>query len=338
MNFFERFRIFLGPERFLTFVILLATTGFLSLGLRVFGGEQSITLQTILAIVGLLGAGGIIGSAMHTQQRLKWLAILAPAFGLVLLGVMFLPNLRTALLGGAFGWVLVGLFLFGRNRAPQEYQAAIKALRKNDYATAVDIMTGLIKEERDEPNHYRFRAELLRLWGKTGRARRDYRAMLERSSTDAEKAVAYNGIAEVELQAGNLDDALAAAQQAYALAPDEWVAAYNLGMIEDRLGHSENVLTSLQNALDAGVPDSRHRLLVHLWLARAYLRQGDETNAQEHITQMESERGGLREWSKIIDDEQAVVLRNVLEDDIRLAQQITNDERDLSALTAQTVS
>ena len=47
--------------------------------------------------------------------------------------------------------------------------------------------------------------------------------------------VGYNGLAEVHLQSGEYDKALPFARQALEHEPDEWVPAYNLGMIEDRL-------------------------------------------------------------------------------------------------------
>ena len=47
----------------------------------------------------------------------------------------------------------------------------------------------------------------------------------------------HNGLAEVELQAGRFEAAQKAAHKAQELAPQEWVAAYNLGMIEDRLAN-----------------------------------------------------------------------------------------------------
>jgi Tfp pilus assembly protein PilF len=332
MNIFDRFRVFLGLQRFRAFAILLVATGLLSFVLAFVNETWAVAAQTVLALTFLFGAVVIIGGRMDAGQRLKWISILAPAFGLVLLGVLFFPEYRAFALGGAFGWVLIGLFLFGNNRAPQQYRTAVKALRKNNYAEAVEAMDGLIKSEPDEPNHYRFRAELLRMWGKTGRARRDYQTMIERSHTPAEEAVAYNGIAEVELQSGNLDEALSAAQKAYELAPNEWVAAYNLGMIEDRLHHSQNVLKNLDKALQASIPDSRHRLLVYLWMARAHARLGNIGAAEETVKLMKKEREGLREWQTIINDEQAAVLRDVLEEDIHLAADVISGETQVTKL------
>ncbi len=328
----DRFRLFLGEHRFRAFMLLLVATGLLSFVLAFVNAPWAIAGQTVLALVFLLGAALIVGSRMNGRQRITWISLLLPAFGLVVLGIVFFPQYRAFALGGAFGWVLVGLFLFGSNRAPQQYRDAVKAMRKSNYADAVSTMDDLIKAEPDKPNHYRFRAELLRMWGKTGRARRDYREMVERSSTPAEKAVAYNGIAEVDLQTGNLNEALSAAQKAYELAPQEWVAAYNLGMIEDRLQHSQNVLNNLDKALGAGIPDSRHRLLVYLWMARAHARLGNVGAAEETVELIRKEREGLQEWQTIINDEQAAVLRDVLAADVRLAAAVMADEVDVTEL------
>ncbi len=182
-----------------------------------------------------------------------------------------LPQFALALIGAAAGWIVAGAFLF-RARAPMEYQKAVKHLRKSEYAEAVQTMDILIKSEPRDPNHYRFRAELLRLWGKLDKARKDYQRMTE---LDPQSAVAYNGLAEVYLQSGDYDPALEAAQRAAELAPDEWVAYYNLGMIEDRLERSPDVIEHLERALALKVPDARHRLLMYLYIARANARLGN---------------------------------------------------------------
>jgi tetratricopeptide (TPR) repeat protein len=187
-------------------------------------------------------------------------------------------------------------------------------------------MDDLIKSESTEPNHYRFRAEVLRLWGKLDRARRDYAEMLKLSKNDADRAVAYNGLAEVDLQAQRYPSALEAAQKAYELAPDEWVAAYNLGMIADRMGDNTLAIESLDKALAAKMPDSRHRLLVYLWQARAHARSQQMSAADEAVAKLKKESAGLKEWQKILPDEQAAVLREVLEADVNLAEKLLRGE------------
>lgn len=325
-NLINRFRSFLGEKRFWMLVGLLVSTGLASFVLQFVPTVNAVISQNVLALIFLAGSVLIIGSRADHEQRSKWVAIIAPGLGLVVLGVMFFPQAQMAFLGAAFGWVLVGLFIFGRGSAPLQYRTAIKALRRQEYQEAVDAMDELIRIEPHVPNHYRFRAELLRLWGKLGRARRDYQEMLERSTDDGNRAVAYNGLAEVELQSGNFEEAAQAAVQAYALAPTEWVAAYNLGMIEDRRRNSQAVIESLQAALAAKVPDVRHRLLIHFYLVRAYSRLGETERAQAALKQIEQYRKGLEEWQSILADEQAKVLREVLAPDIRCIEQLLSGE------------
>lgn len=330
---FQNFRTWLGEQRFWALAGMLVVTGMASFALQLVGTDNAILSQNALAAAFLLGTILIIGSRMTVEQRGRWSAILFPSFGFVLLGVIFLPQYLLIFLGAAFGWAIIGLMLFGKDeRTPMQYREAIKAMRKYDYKTAVEKMDALIKEHPDDPNHYRFRAELLRLWGKLGRARRDYQTMLEKSDNDTDSAVAYNGLAEVDLQAGKYEDALEAAHKAYELAPDEWVAAYNLGMIADRLSDNDLALDSLQKALDAKIPDSRHRMLVYLWQARALSRQNEEDRAQSAINNLKQEKNGLKEWQKILPDEQAKVLRDVLEADVNLAEKLINGEIAVSKL------
>jgi Flp pilus assembly protein TadD len=224
--------------------------------------------------------------------------------------------------------VVAGLFLF-RSRAPMEYQKAIRHLRKNEYEAAVKAMDGLIKSDSDDPNHYRFRAELLRLWGKLDRARRDYIRMTE---LDPNSAVGYNGLAEVSLQDGDYERAHEAAIRAAELAPEEWVALYNLGMIEDRLKQNAEAIEHLKQALELKVPDVRHRLLIHLYLARAYVRMGEMDNAVTQLAAIKKHGSGLEEWQKILENEQAATLRAVLGADVQAAQDLVDGRLALADL------
>ncbi len=328
MNLIQNFRLWLGENRFWALMGMLIVTGLASLVLQFTNLDSAIVSQNALLGAFLLGTILIIGSRMDVEQRGRWAAILVPSFGLVILGVIFLPQYLLIFLGAAFGWAVIGLMLFGNSRTPMQYRQAIKAMRDNDYPTAVSAMDSLIKDDPSDPNHYRFRAELLRLWGKLGRARRDYQAMLDKASNDEDKAVAYNGLAEVDLQAGNYETALESAKKAYDFAPDEWVAAYNLGMIADRMADNTLAIDSLKKALDANIPDSRHRLLVYLWQARAYARQNQPEQVHSAVQSLKREKDGLKEWQKILPEEQAKVLREVISDDIALAEQLINGDDD----------
>lgn len=331
----KRFRIFLGPERFNLLLGLLIGTGIFSIVLLAIQEAWSQTLQTLSLAVFITGAALIIGGRMERDQRRTWLAVLAPGFGLVLLGNLF-PSLRALFWGGAFGWVLVGLLIFGRTRAPQQYRNAIKAMRKHDYKGAVDEMSELIKDEPNTANHYRFRATLFRLWGKPDRARRDYQRMLEISDELAVQVEAYNGLSELETQQGRYQDALAAARKAHDLVPEQWVAAYNVGMIHDRLAQPQEALASLDQALALKIPDARHRLLVHLWRARAYARLGAADSAQQAADKMRREQAGLKEWQTIMQSNEAETLRTVLAADIETAANIVNGEMQPAQLATDT--
>jgi tetratricopeptide (TPR) repeat protein len=255
------------------------------------------------------------------------LAVLAPAVAGFVLGLFFLPQLRAPFIGAGIGWIAAALFLT-RSKIPMQYRDAVRHLRKNEYAEAVKVMDGVIKAEPDQPNHYRFRAEILRLWGKLDRARSDYQKMIE---IDQNSAIAYNGLAEVLLQAEDFAAAREAALKAYQLAPDDWVTSYNLGMIEDRLRQSEYVIDHLQAALDLKVSDARHRLLIHLYLARAYQRLGNADAAQNQIRNLKQHRDGLDEWKTIMVSDQAGTLRAVLAEDINSAQKLLDGELDVAA-------
>lgn len=324
----KRIRLFLGDGRIRAIFLLFITTGLASAIIARLDVDWVETGQTVLALVFVGGTVGIVFSALSPFERGRWLGILTPAFGLVVIGLLFVPQYGTLFLGASVGWVLAAAFIF-KPRSPMAYQQAVKHLRKAEYPDAVKILDELIKAEPDKPNHYRFRAELLRLWGKLDRARRDYQKMV---SLDPSSAVAYNGLAEVDLQAGNYERAREAAQTAYQLAPDEWVAAYNLGMIEDRLNEPEAAIRHLYEALTLKVPDARHRLLIYVYLIRAHLRLGDQEAAKRELANLRKHKNGLREWELIIESDLADTLREVIEDDIHIAQALISGDLTLEQM------
>jgi tetratricopeptide (TPR) repeat protein len=325
---YERFSLFLGPARLRALFLVIAITGVLSLILNAFSGTWVTPVQSLLLLAAIIGAAVIIGGKLDAEERGHWLGILLPSIGALVLAVTVLPQFALPLFGAALGWVVAGTFFF-RSRGPMEYQAAVKSLRKSDYAEAVKSMDSLIKQQPRDPNHYRFRAELLRLWGKLDRAKKDYQKMAE---LDPKSAVAYNGLAEVYLQAGEFDDALEAGLRAAKLAPNEWVALYNLGMIEDRLERSSEAVDHLRKALVLKVPDARHRLLIYLYLARASARLGDTAGAEEAVSQIRKLKNGLEEWQKILENEQAETLRVVLGADVEAAAELAAGRMDVMAL------
>lgn len=333
--FLNRVQFFLGPERSRIFVVWLGLTGLASLILNVIVNDYDWVrpVQSLILIAFLIGAAVIFGGRMMPDERSRWLGILIPAFGALFLGFVIVPQWSLPLVGAAVGWVIAGLFL-SRSKMPQEYREAVRHLRKNHYPEAVKIMDGVIKAQPNEPNHYRFRAEILRVWGKLDRARRDYQTMTQIAP---DSALAFNGLAEVCLQARNYPAALEAAQRAQELAPDDWVTYYNLGMIEDRLGQSEQVITHLKRALELKIRDVRHTVLIHFYLARAYSRSGQVEAAREEIKQVRRHQDGLDEWHKLLESEQAGTLRTALGADIEAAQQAANNQLEPAALAGAEV-
>ena len=332
----RQFRLFLGVERFNALLVWLASTGLFSLALVFIDTPWSQTLQTLLALVFFAGASLIIGSRLSPSARGTMAAIVIPAFGLIILGLFFLPDLLPFLIGAAAGWIIAGMMIFGRSRAPMKYREAIKFMRKQQYKEAVDSMTALIKAEPDRPEHYALRARILRLWGKAPRARRDYEKIFELSDDSAVTVVAYNGLSELELQQGNYEAALAAAQQAAELVPDDPVAFYNLGMIQDKLGQSTAAIESLNTSLAKKMRDKRHLLLIYLYLTRAYVQTGQISDAQQTLAKLRQQQAGLKEWLVIMDSEEAATLRQLLEDDVKTAAALINDEMTLAQLGGAT--
>jgi tetratricopeptide (TPR) repeat protein len=305
------------------FFLLLAFTGLASLILNAVGQGNSWVrlIQSVLLIVFLVGAAFIVISRFPPDERKQLRLALTPSLLAVALGLLFPQYLLFFALAG-IGWLFIALMIV-RGRVRQEYQTAIKHMRNNEFDDAIKVISDLIKRESENADHRRFRAELFRLSGKVKRARADYEKVIELSP---DSGVGYNGLAEVYLQDGEFEPALGYAQKALEREPDHWVAPYNLGMIEDRLNMSKEAVEHLQQALKVGVPDSRHRLLTHLWMARAYQREGKDADVTSEIDQMKKEKSGLEEWQTIFENEAAAVLRTVLESDVQLAKRLVNGE------------
>ncbi len=322
----KRLQIFLGPRQFRSFVVLLAITGLASLALNAIANWSDVAtaLQTLLLLVFLAGATYLIMSRLTAEERKRWLAVILPSILVMTIGSLVVPQLAGIFAGAGIGWIVAGIFIFRNIGGPRNYKTAVKAMRKGDYESAIAAMTAQIKQETERAEHYRFRAELHRLSGDLKSARRDYLRMGE---LDTPSAVAWNGLAEVELQAGRYEQAQRAARRAHKLAPDEWVAAYNLGMIEDRLGDHAAVVRHLIRALELNIPDSRHRLLAHLYLRRAYLGLADNDAAETSLRALRRERSGLQEWQVIMSADEAQALRDVLSDDIEQARRLIEGER-----------
>ena len=331
MRYLNDFRFFFGPRRFNALMILLLVTGLFSTFFLFVNQSWSVTLQTVAFFVFVIGAVIIIVSAMEGDQRYRWGAILFPAVLALMIGAVLAPQLFGFAIGAALGWIVAGLLIFGRSREPMEYKRAVKAMRKGDFNAAVTAMDTIIKEEPNVAHHYRFRAELLRFAGKLPRAKSDYERMKNLAKTDADQAVAYNGMAEVDLQSRQYQAALTNAMKAYDLAPRDWVTAYNMGMIQDRLKDSAGVLHSLTQRLQMqSVPDARHRLLIGLYLIRAYSRLGQLDKAEQVVEHLKRDSGGMHEWEMLLADKNAAVLREVLADDVTLLKVLLDGTKSVS--------
>jgi len=316
----KQIQLFLGPARLRALIALFAVTGLISLILNSMVNQYQWVrpVQSLLVLVFVVGGLVIIGGRMRREERGRWVTILTPSVIAIFIALLIAPQYSSVLIGGSLGWIVAALFLT-RSRMPMEYRQAIKHLRKYEYADTIKVMDRVINAEQNEPNHYRFRAEVYRVWGKLGPAVRDYQKMIQLAP---DSPVAYNGLAEVHLQRGEFASALEAARQANQLAPDDWVTFYNLGMIEDRLKLSDAVVEHLQKALALNVKDTRHRVLIHFYLVRAYSRLGHMEAAREQVQAMQRLAAGLEEWQTILNDKQADTLRAVIGDDVAGAQSL----------------
>lgn len=319
MKAIRRFIQWLGPQRTQIIFFLLAGTGLLSLLLNVVGQQYPTVrlVQSLLVIVFLVGSAITVITRFPVEDRRQLVYVLGPSLIAVSLGLLF-PNLALFFLPIAVGWVLISMLTM-RGRVRQEYQIAVKHMRKAEYKEAIHTMTELINAEPDQAVHYRFRAELSRLAGRLRDARDDYEKVIELTP---ESGIGYNGLAEVYLQEGRYDEAVPWGKQAVEHESDEWVAAYNMGMIQDRRRDSADTLRYLEQALKSGIADSRHRLLAQLWMARAYYRLQQPAEAKQAIKKMHKESVGLHEWETIFENAEAAVLKNVLAQDVHLAKQL----------------
>ena len=136
----------------------------------------------------------------------------------------------------------------------------------------------------------------------------------------------------MHVQAGRFELAKDAALKAHDLYPDNWVPLYNLGLINDRLGDSAAVIEYLSQAFDVKISDGRQRLLAHLYMARAYKRQGNLESAQAEVKQFEAMWKALEDLEKLLADEQSAPLAAVIEEDVKAARALMIDELEVADL------
>lgn len=240
---------------------------------------------------------------------------LGPALALLALAT-YAPRWAMFFAGGALAWLLATALVW-RGRSQISVRAAVRHLRRNEIAQAIAVMDALVRAEPDQAEHYRFRAELYRLSGHLDNAEGDYQRVVH---ILPDRVDGYLGLAEVAIQRGEYERALAHARQAAKGAPRDWRVAYTLTLIADRLSDAKAALEYAQAALGAGLNDRRFVLLLHLWRARSYARLGDLAAAQSAIQDLRSQRQGLREWQTVLASPQGACLRAIAGDDVRQAQ------------------
>lgn len=321
----------LGAESawMLTILLVGMVIGVVGVQVSVEDADSRLSLQlamvwAFVAVLGLMLSARMTGQA----RRRLWIA-LGP--GLVLLGLgVLLPPLALFFGGGGLGWMIAGQIVL-RGNVRMEYQSAVKHMRKGEYDQALAVMDQLVRAEPNAAEHYRFRAELFRLAGKPQKALSDYRRVVE-LTPDA--IAGYAGLAETTVLQGNFDEARKYAKQALKHDRGGWMAAYNLGMIEDRRMAAKDSVRYLEQAVEAQIPHVRYRLMARLWLARNYARLGRNEDAKRAAEQMRKESKGLREWEVIMQSDEAVSLRDLLADDVALARRMIESSSPVDELSA----
>jgi Tfp pilus assembly protein PilF len=281
------------------------------------GKSWLITAQIAVVWVSVVGIVLVLDSRLSGEGRRRLWLVQGPGLALLGLGIV-VPALALVFGGAGLGWIVAAQFVL-RGQVRMEYQNAIRHLRQGEYDEAAAIMERLITAEPDESSHYRFRAELYRLAGTPALAMADYKRVIELSS---ESAQGYAGLAEVHAQQGDFEAAHRYGLVALEREPRQWLNAYNMGLIADRLGDAAHAVAYLEQVLSLGVPHSRYRLLTRLWLARNHYRQGQLDAARQQVELMRKQAPGLRDWQLILASEHAAPLRGLLEPDIELARRL----------------
>ena len=309
-------------------VLLWGLTGLLSLILNATTpSETTRGLQTAALLVAVFGTLAWLLRVLGINSARDAALIIAPALGAVLLGLFVLPSLLLPLLGAALGWLVVVALLL-RRQVPAAQRAAVRHWRRGDYEAATRALDELIRAGGDD-SHRLLRAQILLAWGKPGRAAREAQEVCDQQP---KAAAAHNLLAEARMQSGDMTAARWAAERARELAADDWVAAYNLGMIADRQGDAHTAVDQLTRAQELRIPARRHRALTWLWLARAHCQLGEGEAAAECLRQLRAEKSAIREWARLLTEEAAVPLRALVAADITLAERLVAGGAGLEAL------
>ena len=107
----KRFQLFLGPARLRSLFLLFAGTGLASLILNAVVNQYDWVrpVQSLLALVFIVGALVIILGRLSPEERGRWIAVLIPAVIAIFIGLVIVPQYAAVLLGGSLGWIVAGL-------------------------------------------------------------------------------------------------------------------------------------------------------------------------------------------------------------------------------------
>jgi len=307
---------------------LAALTALALIAVNVAWRGQDRARAASLALIWLALAAALLAAARLAPRARRRFA-LAALPTLLLWGVgALLPTLALFFGGAGLGWLLVSQVVVG-SRTRMEYQRAIRAMRRGDFDAAIRQMDALVRAEPDAAAHRRFRADLHRLAGHAKQARADYERAAALEPDDAASCV---GLAELAAQQGDFARARAAAREAQARARGGWAPAYTLGMIEDRCGDAAAAVQALEDALAAGIPDARFRLLARLWLARGCYRLGRTESAQAHVGGLRREAKALRQWRLVFESSHGAAVRALLAADVAQAERLLDPAAPLTLL------
>lgn len=310
------FRNWLGPERVQIIVGTLIFTGLASIALGLLVNADWVsTVQSLLALAFIAIATVLIGGRMGVAGRRRLFFTIGPALAIGVLALFLPGNIAPFVLGGAFGWLIAAQF-FIREPILMEYRVAIRHMRDKDYKAAIAVIDKLLKSDPQNLEHLDFRARLHQLNKKTPQAIKDYERMIEIQADDPR---GYSGLSGIYVQRGDFEQARHYSLQTLAYAEHNPAATHDLALIEDRLGNSEAVINYVERSFEYGMKESRLLLLSYLWLVRAYTRLGEEDAADAALKKLKQQRQGLREWQRIIEDEQSETVRGIYAADVALA-------------------
>lgn len=327
---FRQFSAWLGVRRAVALLgaLIVMLAGLVAAQLAVDDADTRLSVQLALVWVFSAALGLALSTRLTGQARQRlWLA-LGPGLVLVGLGV-FLPTLGLFFGGAGLGWMITGQFVL-RGRVRMEYQSAVKLMRKGEHTQAIGVLDQVIRAEPDVAEHHRFRADLHRLAGEPDKAMKDYRRVVQLAPNTI---AGYVGLAETAVLRGRFDEAHEYAQQALVRDRGGWMAAYNLGMIEDRRAEPQAAVQYLERAIAAGIPHARFRVMAHLWRARSYARLGHREEAMEAMRWLRREAKALHEWELIMQSTDAAALRDLLADDIALIRRVLESSDPLDDLS-----